>query len=198
MKKLAIIGSALTGGAAQIIDAVRRSNSYEVTAIFDNNPHSLGQKILNVPVIASSFDVYDHWKGSAFEEVVIAIGGDLSERQRLFDSLQKQGIPFANVIDPTADIRSEVKLGIGNVILANVFLGPYVTVGDNCYIITNTCINHDTIIGSHVYFSAGCVIAGSVKIGDRVRFDTASGAKAKISVNDDKTISAGKILIESV
>jgi len=151
-----------------------------------------------VPVIASSSDIYGHWKNSNFEEVVIAIGGNLGERQKIFDSLQALGVPFANVIDSTADIRSEVKLGVGNVILANVFIGPFVSIGNNCYIITNTCINHDSVVGSHVYFSAGCVVAGNVKIGDRVRFDTASGAKAKINVNNDSTIGPGKILIESI
>lgn len=198
MKRLAVIGSAISGGAAQVIDAVRKSDVYEVTALFDSDSSLIGKTVLGVPVVASSVEVYAYWQSSRFDEVVIATGGDLVERQRIFDSLIKRGVPFANVIDPTADLRSEVRLGIGNVILANVFLGPYVTLGNNCYLITNTCINHDSTIGSHVYFSAGCVIAGNVKIGDRVRFDTASGAKAKLSVSDEKTVSAGMILTESI
>jgi UDP-3-O-[3-hydroxymyristoyl] glucosamine N-acyltransferase len=81
--------------------------------------------------------------------------------------------------------------------LANVFIGPLVTLGDNCYVITNTCINHDSRVGSHVYFSAGCTIAGDVQIGNRVRFDTASGAKARIKIKDDFFLAAGKILTKS-
>ena len=83
-------------------------------------------------------------------------------------------------------------------ILANVFLGPNVSIGDNFYLITNTRINHDSRIGSHVYCSAGCVIAGYVEVGDRVRFDTASGAKARVKISTDKKIAAGTIVGESM
>jgi sugar O-acyltransferase (sialic acid O-acetyltransferase NeuD family) len=197
MKRLAIIGSALSGGAAQIIDAVSTQSEYKVVAIFDNHEKSQGTKVLDVPVVATSNDVESHWKRGDFDEAVIAIGGDLKERQRLFDYLRSIGVPFANVVDRTAEIRTGAKIGCGNVILAKVFIGPLVSIGDNCYLITDTCINHDSKVGSHVYFSAGCVIAGDVEIGDRVRFDTASGAKARIRIRDDFNVTAGQILLES-
>jgi NDP-sugar pyrophosphorylase family protein len=197
MKRLAIIGSALSGGAAQIIDAVSTGSEYKTVAIFDSHEGSLGTKVLDVPVVSTSNEVEKYWKRGDFDEVVIAIGGDLKERQRLFDQLRTVGIPFANVIDRKAEIRSGTKMGCGNVILANVFVGPLVSIGDNCYLISNTCINHDSKVGSHSYFSAGCVIAGYVEIGDRVRFDTASGAKARVKVRDDFNVFAGQILLES-
>lgn len=197
MKRLAIVGSAASGGAAQIIDAVRTGTEYEAVAIFDKNENLFGKYILNVPIIASSDEVESFWKKNKFDEIIIAIGGDLNERKRLFEEFSFMGIPFANVIDSSAQLRSEVKIGKGNVILANVFIGPYVTLGDNCYLITNTCINHDTLVGSHVYFSAGCVVAGGVEIGNQVRFDTASGAKAKIIIKQEYIVPAGKILTES-
>lgn len=75
--------------------------------------------------------------------------------------------------------------------------GPTQLLGDNCYLISNTCINHDCVIGSHIYFSAGCVIAGNVKIDDRVRFDTSSGSKANITFKDDYIVPASKILTQS-
>ena len=195
MRKLAIIGSALSGGAAQIIDAVRTCREYEVVAIFDKDVRAIGTSILDVPVLASSTEVERYWKSGLFEEAVIGLGGNLKERERIFNTLNSIGVLFANVIDRTVQIRSNVKMGRGNVLLANTFIGPFVTIGDNCYVITNTCINHDSIIGSHTYFSAGCVIAGNVQVGSRVRFDTASGAKAKVFVADDTVVSAGVVLI---
>jgi sugar O-acyltransferase (sialic acid O-acetyltransferase NeuD family) len=197
MKRLAIIGSALSGGAAQIIDAVSTQCDYKAVAIFDNQEKLRGTNVLGVPVVSTSSDVEIYWKRGLFDEAVIAIGGDLKERERLFKYFRSIGVPFANIIDRTAEIRTGAKIGCGNVILAKVFVGPLVSIGDNCYVITNTCINHDSRVGSHVYFSAGCVIAGDVEIGDRVRFDTASGAKARIRIRDDSSVTAGKILLES-
>ena len=197
MKKLAIIGSAFSGGAAQIIDAVSTKSEYRAVAIFDSDKSMQGKSVLNIPVVAASDRVEEFWRNGFFEEVIIGLGGNLIERQKFFDYLNSLAIPFANIIDRSAQLRSGTQIGKGNVILANVFIGPLVTLGDNCYVITNSSINHDSRIGSHVYFSTGCSIAGDVQIGNRVRFDTASGAKARIKVKDDFFVPAGKILIES-
>jgi acetyltransferase-like isoleucine patch superfamily enzyme len=196
VKKLAIIGSALTGGAAQVIDAVSTYNDYRAVAIFDNHTDAIGRSVFGVNVVASSMDVRKHWEQGLFDEVVLAIGGNLKERERLYNDLTSVGIPFANVIDRTAQIRLGVNMGSGNVILANVFIGPSVSIANNCYIITNTCINHHSKVGSHVYFSAGCTIAGDVVIGNRVRFDTASGAKARMNIADDASVPAGHIVTQ--
>lgn len=193
MKKLAIVGSSLSGGAAQVIDAAASESKYKPVAIFDNNPNALGRSVLDVPVIASSLEIEKYWNDGLFEEIVIAIGGDLKERQRLFDYLRQLEIPFANIIDKTAQLRLGSKIGSGNVILANVFIGPLVSIGDNCYIITNTCINHETQIGSHVFFSTGCSIAGDILIGNRVSFGTGSGAVARSVIPDDFAIAPGEI-----
>lgn len=193
MKKLAIVGSAAGGGAAQVIDAVRTRSDFDIFGVFDNDINLIGAEILGVKVVASSGDVAEYWKSRSFDEIVLAIGGDLLERQNVFKNLKALGIPFANVIDSTAQIRSGATIGDGNVLLANVFLGPFSSIGDNCYLITGTNINHHSIIGSHCYFSASCVLAGEVTVGDRVRFDTGSGAKARVTVPDDTFVAAGEI-----
>jgi acetyltransferase-like isoleucine patch superfamily enzyme len=198
MKRLAILGSALSGGAAQIIDACLSTNSHTPVAIYDSNPAALGNSMLGVPVAGSSDDIEIAWRENKFDEIIIAIGGDLQERKALYETILSIGIPFANIIDKTAQIRTGVDIGSGNVILANVFIGPGVTVGNNCYLITNTSINHDTCIGSHVYFGPGCTVAGHVNIGYCVRFDLSSGAKAHLTVKDGSYIAPNVILTESI
>ncbi len=198
MKKLAIIGSALSGGAAQVIDAAISSCTHRPVAIFDSKPNAIGLSVLGVPVVGSSGDIKSFWKKKEFDEIVIAIGGDLLERQKVYETLRTLGVPFANVIDKTAQIRMGAEIGLGNVILANVFIGPSVKIGNNCYLITNTSINHDTRVGSHVYFGPGCTVAGHVTIGDRVRLDINSGVKAKLKVENDSYIPPGKILTKNI
>ena len=194
MKRLAVIGSALSGGAAQIIDAIFTRDEYDPVAIFDNDELALGRQICGVSVVSSSDAVREYWDDDFFDEVVVAIGGNLFERERLFIDLTKHNVPFANVIDATAQLRMNTAIGTGNVILGNVLIGPNVTVGHNCYIIGGTTINHDCEIGSHRYFSSG-TLAGNVVVGERVRFDTASGAMANVVINDDEYIQPGQILI---
>jgi sugar O-acyltransferase (sialic acid O-acetyltransferase NeuD family) len=195
MKKLAIIGSAVGGGAAQIIDALSGDTTYNEVIIFDHNLSVLGSNVMGVNVVDSSENILKWHKDGKFDCAVIGIGTP-SERAKLFRVLSREGVNFVNVIDPTANIRPTARLGLGNVILANVYIGPFVTIGDNNYIITSTTINHHSNVGSHCYLSSGCTLAGRVKLGDKVRFDTASGAKGDVTVSSGTVVPAGQILGE--
>jgi UDP-perosamine 4-acetyltransferase len=193
MSRLAIIGSALGGGAAQIIDALSGSPAYPEIIIFDRDTSAIGTTIMGAPVVDSSEKVIQWHKDGRFDSAVIAVGIP-SQRAEIFYKLSSVGVTFVNVVDPTANIRSTASLGVGNVILACTYIGPFVSIGSNNYIITNTFINHHSTVGSNCYFSTGCKLAGRVHVGDRVRFDTASGAKGDVKVPDDAIIPAGHIL----
>ena len=167
-----------------MIDACRGTATRPV-AVFDNDATLHGTSILGVPVLAdSSLDAIGAHR-QAFDALVIAIGGNLRERERLFHALVAAGHELANVVDPGAQLRSGVVMGRGNVIIGGVYLGPEVTLGDNCYLIGPTVMHHHTTIGSHCYFSASSTLAGRVRVGDRVRFEMCSGAKADVRIAAD-------------
>lgn len=195
-KRVAIIGSAIGGGAAQIIDALSGARDQIAIAIFDKDERAAGENVLGVPVAGDSSieTLQQHHADGFFDAAVIAIGGNLAERARIFHALRDAGIPTANVIDPTAHIRSAARLGTGNVILAGTFVGPHVVLGDNCYVVGGTSIQHDSRVGNHCYFGPEVAIGGRVVIGDRVRFEIRSGAKSGLRAGDDSTISSGCIL----
>jgi UDP-perosamine 4-acetyltransferase len=195
MKRLAIVGSAIGGGAAQIIDALSGDSSYSEIMIFDRDAAAIGTSVMGAPVVDSSDNVLQWHRNGRFDSAVIGVGMP-SQRAEIFASLSEAGVNFVNVIDPTANIRPTASLGLGNVILANAYIGPYVTLGDNNYVITNTFINHHSRVGSSCYFSTGCKLAGRVLVGDRVRFDTASGAKGDVKVPDNASVAAGTILTQ--
>lgn len=193
--KLAVVGSARGGGAAQVIDACR-GTAHRPVAVFDNDASLHGTPILDVPVVAdSSIDAIGAHR-HMFDALVIAIGGNLRERERLFHALVAAGLELTNVIDPGAQLRSGVVLGRGNVIIGGVYLGPEVTLGDNCYLIGPTVMHHHTKIGSHCYFSASSTLAGRVSVGDRVRFEMCSGAKADVRIGADCVVGMNCVVRE--
>ena len=191
-KRIAIIGSALSGGAAQVIDALLRSGNQVPIAVFDSNPSAKGKTILGVSVIGSTNDVINSFHAGTFDEAVIAIGS-LEPRKEVFDMLSRALIPFCNVIDKDAVVSDSAKLGIGNVLLCHAYLGPGVVIGDNCYIISGSRINHDSQLGSHCYLSTGVSIAGRVVVGNMVKFDTSSGAAPDCSIPCGSYLVPGQI-----
>jgi len=192
LKRIAVIGSALGGGAAQVIDAILRGSGQVPVAIFDSNPDSKGKYILGVQVVGSSEEVIEAYRSSIFDEAVIAIGS-LEIRKDIFNQLTSASIPFCNVIDRDAVICDSAKIGIANVILCHSFIGPDAVIGDNCYIITGSRINHNSRLGSHCYLSTGVSIAGRVEVGNMVKFDTASGSAPDCFIPFGSYLAPGQI-----
>ncbi|MBV8756703.1 MAG: hypothetical protein JO257_05500, partial [Deltaproteobacteria bacterium] len=118
--RLAIVGSARGGGAAQVIDACRGTN-HRPTAVFDNDAALHGTSVLGVPVVAESSLEALRAHRPLFDALVIAIGGNLGERERLFRAFDDAGFELATVVDPSAQLRTGVSLGRGNVILGGVY-----------------------------------------------------------------------------
>jgi len=191
-KRVAIVGSALAGGAAQIIDALEGSTELVPIAIYDSDARAVGQAVLGVPVRGSSDEVVAAFRRGELDAAVVGIG-TLAIREAVFDGLRAGGVPTCNVIDRAAIVSRSAMLGTGNVVLATVYLGPEVTLGDNCYLVTGTRINHHTKIGDHCYFASGVTISGRVQIGARVRFDLMSAAATDAIVPEGTIVAAGTI-----
>lgn len=193
-ERIAILGSARGGGAAQVVDVLSRCTDQTAALILDSDARSHGQQVFGAPVVGSTSEALLRWEAGEYDAAVIAIGSDLTERERLFRWLRDAGVPISNVVDPSVCIGLGVTMGCGNVILPCCVLGPDAAIGDNCYIISNTAIQHHSVLGDHCYCSTSVAIAGNVRIGDRVRFDTGSGARAKITLGSDLSIPAGVIV----
>jgi NDP-sugar pyrophosphorylase family protein len=190
--RIAIIGSALGGGAAQVIDAISRGSEHIPIGVFDNHPGAINSDVLGVQVVGSSEDVIKAYEDGVFDSAVIAIG-NLPHRKAVYEQLMAASIPLCNVIDKDAVVSQSTRIGVGNVLLCHSYLGPGVIIGDNCYIISGSKINHDSRLGSHCYLSTGVSIAGRVQVGSMVKFDTASGAAPDCLIPSGSYLMPGQI-----
>jgi len=190
--RIAVVGSALGGGAAQVIDAISRSEDQIAVAIYDNSPEAKGRCIHGIEVAGSSENVIQAYKAGAFDAAIIAIG-NIKLRKEVFDWLNLASIPLCNIIDRDAVVSTTAKIGAGNVLLCHSYVGPGVVIRDNCYVITGSRINHDSYLGSHCYLSTGVSIGGRVKVGEMVKFDTASGSAPDCLIPTGTYLQPGQI-----
>lgn len=189
--KIAIIGSALAGGAVQIVDVLLEHMIYSDISIYDDDFSAQGAHILGFPVVGTIERVGLDFADSKIDCAIIAVGS-VEPRRSLFEKLRKIGIPFPNIVSGRSVISKSAIMGSGNVVLPMVYLGPNTSIGDNNYFTTSTTINHDTIVGSHCYFSTGVSIAGRAQIGDAVRLDTACSVTADAVVPSCALIGPGE------
>lgn len=198
LERVAIIGGASGGGALILIDSLLSTKDKTPACIFDRDENFHGKRVLGVPVVGSIDVLDDYLKEGKIDSVVIAFNRNLPERAKVFEQLKAKGVRFTNVIDPDARIRSGVTIGVGNVILANTYIGACSEIGDNNFISANVFLEHGNILGNGNAFGPGVFTSGNVTMGNGIRFGTGIFVEPNISIGDNAVIASGAILTESV
>jgi sugar O-acyltransferase (sialic acid O-acetyltransferase NeuD family) len=193
-RRILILGGG--DGAVQVLDAVNKSPDQRGVAVLDDNPALHGSAILGVPVLGpmSREQIIPLFEGGECDAAVISISTLIPLRRRLFEELTALGIPFANVIHPTACIGESVSIGSGNVILAFCHLGPCASIGDNNFLSPYVSIEHHNQIGSHCSYGPAVIASSRVIVGDETRFGTGIFIEPKIEIGAGSTIGSGAIL----
>jgi acetyltransferase-like isoleucine patch superfamily enzyme len=138
------------------------------------------------------------WDSGRFDGAVIAFNANLDERMALFEELTGRGVRFTNVVDVTSIIRLNVRMGVGNVILASSYFGPYAKIGDNNFLSAGTHIEHHCRLGNHCAFGPAVTFSGRVTVGNKVRFGTNIAAEPDVEIGDNCVIASGSILTRSI
>lgn len=198
IERVMILGSAKGGGAALIVDALARVPGKRAVGILDRDPTLSAGTVLGIPVLGSTSEAVSLWRAGGYDSAVIAFNSKLAERAVLFEDLTSQGIRFTNVIDPTADVRLNVTMGVGNVILAYCHIGPFAALGDNNFLSTFTCVEHHCRLGNHCSFGPAVALSGRVRVGNKVKFGTQIGVEPDVKIGDEVTIASGCVLTRNV
>ncbi|HJV75265.1 MAG TPA: biotin/lipoyl-containing protein [Noviherbaspirillum sp.] len=186
------------GGGTITIDAINRGTHQRAVGILDNNTALHGKTMLGIPVLGPNAMVEELWQQGMFDAAIVVVTANVDERAALFESISAKGIKFTNVIDPDAKIRTNVQLGVGNLIMANSFLAACVTLGNNNFLASHTCIEHHSVVGSHCTFGPRSITSGAVTIGDRVKFGMNVMLEPYLSVGSGSLIPSGLTVTDNV
>jgi len=195
-ERVLILGAG--GGGTLVVDILSRVINQRPALILDNNPTTHGKALMGVKVLGDFSLIDELWANGEFDTVISTIVKDNQERQEIFDSITSKGIPFANIIDTTANIRLNVKMGKGNLIVSGCCLAPSVTIGNNNFLAAYTSIEHHSSIGSHCTFGPRFTASGEVKIGDRCKFGTGIFIEPWVKIGQNTTVASGAILTGNI
>ena len=197
-QRLLIIGGG--NGAVQIIDALSRIPNQTAVAIMDDNAAIHGQTVAGVPVIGAIDPVRagGMLASGDIHAAVISVSTSIPFRARIFAEWKVAGIPFANVIHPSAVIGMNVAMGEGNIALAFCHFGACATVGDNNFLSAYCSIEHHCVLGSHCSFGPGIVTSSRVHIGDRVRFGTGIFIEPGVKIGSESVIASGLAIWQNI
>ncbi len=165
MKKIVIMGAG--GMATNTIDLIRHEqNQFKVVGILDPVEKI---PIMEVPIIGND-DLLGSLKKENINHIFPAVGfGNAinnSLRVKLYHKILDAGYQIPNLISSKAFVRSNVSMGVGNIIQAGSIVDTNVKLNNNINIGFNVVLGHGAEIGNHVTITGSVNINGGVKIGE--------------------------------
>ncbi len=186
-------------GAAVVISVIRSLGpKYCITGILDDDASIRGKKIMGYEILGRLNDTEYLWKEKKFDKLIISITTLISLRAKLFRKYNEIGIPFANIIDPTVSLHSNIAMGTGNIIMAFSRVGPCAVLGDNNFLSAYVNIEHHNVLGDNCTFGPGVYLSGSIQIGDEVLFGTGIYIEPRRIIGSRSIIASGSIITQNI
>lgn len=194
MKNLIIIGAGGMGRTVYGIacESAGYGSEYVITGFIDDDLNALDGYDNYPPIVGRIADYLPHDN----DVFVCSIGG--ANRRNVIDTLLGRGAVFINVVHELARVRTNAKMGTGNIICPYVSVGADTVMGDYNMIQSFTTIGHDVTIGSYNRIDTHVTCVGGIKIGNEVDIYTSAVINHNVVVEDKAHVGACSFVIKKV
>lgn len=188
MKNLIILGA---GGFAKSIVDTLEGSQYNIIGFIDSfkKGEHQGYKIL-----ANSIEELEKKEGYIY---FIGIG-EPKLREEYYNKLKKYNLTLANIIDKTAILSRNIKIGEGVFIGKMVIVNADAILEDNVVLNTRSLIEHGNHIGAHTNISTNSVLNGDVKVGQSTFIGSCTVVNGQISIGNNSIIGSGSVVIKDI
>lgn len=194
-KRLTLIGT--KEFSEQIIHFADRTGKFEFVGYFDDLVEK-GVTINGVPVLGKVEDAIGLHKDGVFDCIFIGIGYTRFDLRQHYYEMLKGKVPFATIIDPTAELGRDVQIGEGVYVGRNAIIDDETIIEDNVFIHRNNMVGHNSIVHKHSYLSGLDYMAGFCDIGERVFIGLNVSIADHISICDDVWVGIGCIVAKKI
>ena len=195
MKRLTLIGT--KEFSDQIIHFAERTGEFVFIGYFDDLAEK-GTIINEKPVLGKVNDAIALYNEGVFDCIFIGIGYTRFDLRQYYYDLLKGKVPFATIIDPTAELGRDVQIGEGVYVGRNAIIDDETVIEDNVFIHRNNMVGHNSIVHKHSYLSGLDHLAGFCDIGERVFIGLSVCVADHISICDDVWIGIGCIVAKNI
>ncbi|MCK0156859.1 NeuD/PglB/VioB family sugar acetyltransferase [Cellulophaga sp. F20128] len=178
------------GGHAHVIVDALKSNDFEVSEIFDDDPKNGLIASLKVEKIAANYENFQ-FKGSP---MIIAIGNN-KVRKKIANQLD---VEYITVTHKKSAVATNTTIGNGTVIFAGAIIQPNTKIGKHVIINSGASVDHDNIIEDFAHISPQVTLCGEVTIKEGAFIGANSVIIPKVTIGKWATVGAGSVVLENV
>ena len=196
MEDIILLG---TGGHAHsVVDSIEQAGKYNIVGFFDTaemlGKHYRDYKVLDTDDAMKKY--YEKGLRNAFITIGFMGHGDI--RNRLYKQLKDAGFTIPNIIDNTAVISKDSKLGDGIFVGKNAIINANAEIGRMCIINTGAIVEHDCMIGAFSHIAVGSVLCGGVTVGEQTLIGANSTVIQGKTIGKHCVIGAGTIISKDI
>ena len=189
------------GLCKDIIDIVRQTNAYQIAGIIDFY-YPEEKELYGIPVVGGVKEMKSLYE-NGYHKIISAVafwGESYTKHYRKNPSsrLKQVGFEFVNIVDRSANIAHTVRMGDGNLICANVYIGPEARIGSDVVLNVGCIVNHDCIVSDHCHIASGAVLAGEVIVGENTLIGQGAIIHAGVKIGNNVTVNNGCVVFKDV
>ena len=186
-KKIILIGAG--GFAKSVIDSLDL-DEYEIVGFIDDvkKGEHLGYKILGNSL--ENFNSQNYY-------FFVCIG-DNKKRTIWYNKILEKGLEIINVIDKSAIVSKNIRIGKGIFIGKLAIVNSDVTLGNNIIINTKALLEHGTSVGDNSNVSTNTAVNGDTQIGKGCFIGSSSVLNGQLKIGDGAIVGSGTVVIKDI
>lgn len=202
MEKIIIIGGRGTAIviADQIYDAQCRCNAKVEMLGLALDDLSGGDSLSGYPILCPIKELYARY--GKYDDVKFLYSlyrpDCMDERTQILYDLNIPMEKFTNFIHPSVMVARSARMGVGNVLLANVVMNSNAVMGNFNTVNSGALLGHDITIGNNNYFAGQVCVGSGLKIGDRNFFGLNTSIRNGITIGDSNIVGMSSNITKDV
>ena len=196
MEEIILLG--IGGHAHSVVDSIEKGNMYKIAGFLDvkEKCDAFYREYSVIGIDEKLESLYQKGIRKAF--VTVGYLGEGRVRNFLYGKLQEIGYEIPNIIDDTAILASDIKLGKGVYIGKKAVVNSNAVIEDMCIINTGAIIEHGCKIGKYTHVAVGATVCGEVTVGEQSLIGANSTIIQGISVGSECVVGAGTVITKSM
>jgi acetyltransferase EpsM len=190
MKPLILIGGG--GHARVVLDAARSQSQWQLVGYVDSAPNEAmsGLPYLGDDQVGLS-RAADAW-------FVLGLGSIRVSDARAQLAARYGGVNWATIVDASAHLAPDVKLGAGTVVLPGALITSAARIGDHCVINTGAIVEHDCTVGDYAQVGPGAILGGGVTLGAHSFVGLGARVRNHLTIGEGAMVGMGAVVVGAV
>ena len=192
MEDIVIIGYG--GHAKSVADSIKQGGKYRIVGYTD-----VSESESEFPYLGTD-DALKEIFASGIHNAALGIGyvGKTDKRSSLVNLAQNIGFTFPAIVDPTAVIAKDAKIGAGTFVGKNAVVNANAEIGEYCIINTGSIVEHDVTIGAYSHIAVGAVLCGEVTVGEQTFIGANSTVIQCLKIGSKSVVGAGAVVTKDL